>query len=86
MTEEQKKTNFRPAILGATYPATMSGFAAFIEKANEAHAIGYELATLVKVEKKLAAVWKLRSGLPPDAPYSSFVDDEDEPPIPNHGY
>lgn len=85
MPEEQKKTS-KPAVLGATYQATVLGFAKFIMKANEADAVGYELVTLVKVEKKLAVVWKLRRGAPPDGEYDSFLGEDDEDPIINHGY
>jgi len=85
-TSQGPKKTSRPAILGATYPATVKGFGAFIAKANEADTIGYELMTLVKVETKLAAVWKLRGGLPPDSPYDSFLGEEDEDPVANHGW
>lgn len=85
MAEEQKK-NSRATIVGATFKATVKGFEEFVRKANEADAIGYDLVTMVKVEAKLAAVWRLRQGLPPDGPYSSFLGEDDEPPIENHGW
>lgn len=84
MAEEQKTKTSRPPILGETYPGTVKGFTAFLKKANEVHFIGYELVTLVKLDRKLAAVWKLRRDAPSGEPYSSFVGEDEEPPIPSY--
>lgn len=88
MTTEQetKKKTFRPKVIGATYAGTIAGFKEFVVKANEADEAGYSLVTLVKLDNKLAAVWKLRSGITSDDPYVSFLGEEDEEPIPNYGY
>lgn len=85
MADQKTKTKTsRPPILGETYDGTVKGFKAFLVKANAAHLIGYELLTLVKLDRKLAAVWKLRRDAPSDSPYSSFVGEDEEPPIPSY--
>lgn len=85
--ENEKPKNSEPelpAIVGATYPGTVQGFSRFLQKAIQADAGGYELVTLVKLEKKLAAVWKLRKGATKVEEYSGFYGDDDESPIPTY--
>lgn len=85
--ENEKPKNSEPqlpAVVGATYPGTVQGFARFLKKANQADADGYELVTLVKLEKKLAAVWRRRGDGKKVSEYSGFYGDDDEEPIPTY--
>lgn len=48
----------RLAILGAVYPATTEGFQRFLLEANQKEAEGYQLQTLVRLDKGIASVFR----------------------------
>ena len=50
-----------PTIAGNTYPATRAGFVAFLDEANRVRADGYELVTLVRLERAIAAVYRRKA-------------------------
>lgn len=75
-------------VIGATYPATVKGFTRMLAEANINYAKGYVLFSFVKIENKLAAVF-LRTDIKPGTKPNygdSFFGDDDEEPIPTHGY
>lgn len=75
----------RLPIMGATYPATTGGFKKFLAEANIRWTEGYRLMSLVKIEKKMAAVFVLADAAPGANPsYSSFAGEEDEDPVPTY--
>jgi len=80
-SKNSKSSRFLP-VHGEIYLATKKGFAQFLQHANLLHRKGYELVTLVPVERSLAAVWKrVREA---DLEYGSFVGEDNEDSIPSY--
>lgn len=84
MTSDAKKKP--PAVVGATYDATTSGFVTMIAEANARLAEGYQLLSIFKLDKKLAAVFVHHKAKPltTTEPYADFVGEDDEDPILNY--
>jgi hypothetical protein len=61
-------------VCGSVYPATMDGFKAFLAEANRVVNDGFELVTLVRLEKGIASVFR-RGKRVPVAPAANFFDD-----------
>ncbi len=63
-------------VTGSLFNATAEGFRMMLVDINKAHANGYELITIVRLDKKIAAVLR-RTGKPVES-YGSFLGDESE--------
>jgi len=74
---EVPKTS-KPVITGSLHPATPQGFADTVAEANRMWVEGYDLVGLFKLEKKLAATYRLRR-VESHKTYASFADDGDNP-------
>lgn len=64
----------KPAICGSIHPATAEGFREFLREANEAARDGYDLVTLIRLEKGMASVFRRARRVATDAPGSFFED------------
>ena len=63
-----------PSITGSTYHPTPAGFAEFLAEASQMDAAGYEVVTLVRLTRHLAAVFRRRAPKNPK-PGGSFYED-----------
>ena len=51
------------SVCGSIYPATNEGFAKFLLEANSQEADGYELVTLVRLDKSIASVYRRKAAV-----------------------
>ena len=64
----------RLPVCGSVHPATRDGFKALLTDANLRHMEGYEIVTVVRLDKGIAALFRLKQPKPSRPEYSSFVD------------
>lgn len=74
-TKETKKS--KPAIIGGLFAPTQEGFKRLLEDANKQQRRGYEVVSIVRLEKKIAVVYRRAVFDGESKPYDNFVGDED---------
>lgn len=75
MSQSEDEKVVEPTLTGGTYPATVQGFARFLIDANDAERKGYALLQIVRLDTKIAAVYRRGRGTPPGTEYLGFFEE-----------